>query len=317
MSDDRPLDALFPELAEARSPFEITPVHQRVLEVDLDDQGWEWLLCVWRDPGGPRALHNALRPLVEATLLATLSQAPATGAETLGRDWRSLRLVVFEPVADLAVATRAFGMSEVPWDDAIYPGRMGALTDEARTMGWPIADRPHAVLEAEIAGPDGAHGEHLAQIQEAMADKMGDDVWGDTPGGPSRLLALLLEQHFGARATIEPTLEGLRTLELLVTHRRPGVIRWIPPLVYQALCDFIAIVAHTELDAELQWAVCEADPHGLFPPPHVRWTNPSGQSEPVYVPIGTHVLRWCVMPIAEGEEIPSLAEWLVDQFGPG
>jgi hypothetical protein len=30
-----------------------------------------------------------------------------------------------------------------------------------------------------------------------------------------------------------------------------------------------------------------------------------------------HLLRWCVMPILEGDEIPPLSEWLEFEFGSG
>jgi hypothetical protein len=32
------------------------------------------------------------------------------------------------------------------------------------------------------------------------------------------------------------------------------------------------------------------------------------------VPIGHHLVRWCVMPLEAGEAIPPLSAWLRDQF---
>lgn len=321
---ERPLDSLIPELAESRAPLPQEPLHPRVLELDLGQEaGWEWLLCAWADPGGARAFHQALQPLVEATLLASLSRPPATGADALERRFRALRLIVFAPVEGIGAAVRAFGLRPEPAVTAataqadpttLLSGRLAALAEEARQLGIAAPGRPASIWVAPIAQTDAdAHGRTLDAIQRTMAEQMGDDVWGATPGGPSRLAASLLEREFGQR--IEPTLAGLDAFERLVVGRATGVVRWIPPLLYQALCDFVGVVAHAEFGASLAWAVCEADVHGLHPPPHLRWEPWGPSGAPVFVPVGLHVLRWYVMPLEPGEEVPPLSAWLADQFG--
>ena len=67
------------------APLPRHAVHARVLHVPLtasaasssgsnaDVGTFAWNLVVWDDPGGAPALHAALRPLVEATLLTELS----------------------------------------------------------------------------------------------------------------------------------------------------------------------------------------------------------------------------------------------------
>ena len=41
--------------------------------------------------------------------------------------------------------------------------------------------------------------------------------------------------------------------------------------------------------------------------------EPDPLEGPVHIPIGRHVLEWCVMPTSPGEEIPSLADWLAER----
>jgi hypothetical protein len=35
---------------------------------------------------------------------------------------------------------------------------------------------------------------------------------------------------------------GLRTLEMLLVSQQAGAIRWIPPMLFQALCDIIGLL---------------------------------------------------------------------------
>jgi len=315
MNHERPLDALLPELGEAHAPIPLTHVHQRVLEVATDDGDLEWLLICWRDPGGPQALHQSLMPVVEATLLAELSR-PANNLGTARHV--GIRLALFETVADVAAATAAFGFHEQTWDAHAQPGTMAAIRDEAARVGLQVPERPVALWHAPIRHPEGDHGARLFELQQMMSARMQDDVWGATPGGPSKLLANYIERMF--RETIAPDLDGLSTLELLLVQRERdevsdmGPIRWIPPLLFQALADFVGVVATTVFGARVQWAVCEQDALGLYPPPHFRVDVPGGQS--YYLPVGLHLVRWCMMPLRAGEDVPTLAEWLADQFGP-
>jgi hypothetical protein len=143
-----------------------------------------------------------------------------------------------------------------------------------------------------------------------MAKRMGEDVWGHTPGGPSRLLTRLVEEDLGG--SLGADFDGLRRLEGWLVSRQVGPIRWIRPLLFQALCDYVGVAAQAVLRARVAWGECVPDESGLAPPPLFRVMR-GGQ--PVHIPVGLHVVRWCVMPLREGEAVPSLAEWVVDEFG--
>jgi hypothetical protein len=83
--------------------------------------------------------------------------------------------------------------------------------------------------------------------------------------------------------------------------------------VFQALCDSVAVVAARALGKSIQWAesVSEED-DDFFPPPLVRAKLSDGWT---HVPVGLHLLRWCVMPLRPNERAESIVEWTVFQFG--
>ena len=68
---------------------------------------------------------------------------------------------------------------------------------------------------------------------------------------PSRLAATFIEEVFHTK--IPPTLDGLRTLEMLLVSQQAGAIRWIPPMLFQALCDFIGVLGQTLFDRDIAW----------------------------------------------------------------
>lgn len=299
----RPLEEL------SAPPMARTPIHQRVLHVDRED-GFDWVLSVWDDPGGDRALHQGVQRLVEATLLSELSR-PAWDKDAMDRTPRALRLVQLADVPGrVDAALRAFGFA--PWEPPAewLDERLRALRTEARAVGIETLGEVRAVWSAPIAEPDGMLGDQLRAIHTMMGDRLGADVWGATPGGPSRLLAELAKRFFGEEIT--PTLDGLRTLELLLVQQTPGVVRWLPPLLFQALCDFVGVVTVALWSEPVQWAVCTPEPDGFVPPPVFRIDSPDGAT---HVPIGQHLLRWCVMPLQPGEQIPPLADWIASQYG--
>lgn len=315
MSTERPLDALLPELRGGmpKPPpmLALTPIHQRVLEVETDD-GREWVLTCLSDPGDARALHKGVLALLEATLLAELSQTPDRVAEGTAT-FEHVRLIVFPPLAyAVAPAVQAFGMRPEPYDAEAFAERVKVLRGEARALGVTLPESPSGVWHANIAHATGAHGEALARIEARLAELQAGTVWGEQPGVPSHMLSQLVRTEFGE--VVEPTLDGVRTLELLLVGAREGVIRWMRPLLFQALCDFVGVVAQAELGADVAWAMCEEEATGFAPPPLFR-VHPEG-GKAYHVPIGHHVLRWSMMPLAPGEQVPSLAEWLVDQFRP-
>lgn len=297
---DRPLEDL-------GAPLRRSPIHERVLVVERPD-GFEWVLTVWEDPGGDRALHTGVRRLVEATLLSALS-CPASHREAVEQTPRALRLIQLADVPGRAdAALRAFGFQ--PWEAPAswLEERLAALRTEARAVGAPLGD-VRATWSAEIREPSGMLGDKLRALHTVMTDRLGADVWGATPGGPSRLLAELLRRFFAAEIT--PTLDGLRTAEVLLVQQGPGFVRWIPPLLFQALCDLVGVVTVATWGEPVQWAVCAPEPGGFVPPPTFRIDSPSWAS---HVPIAAHLLRWCVMPLQPGEQPPPLADWIAKQY---
>lgn len=311
MSTERPLDALLPELrkpAPIRLP--VTPIHQRVMEVELDS-GREWLLTCWADPGNQRELHKQVLALLEAALLVELSRSPKQVRQEPDRRFVGIRLIVFPELPyPVAPAVAAFGMREERFDAEAYGERMAALRDEADALHIEIPDEPAGVFAARIAPLEGTLGEKLESIELMMAERMGADYWGATPGGPSRLFAEYAKREF--QEVIEPDLDGLRAFELLLVRGTPGVIRWIPALLFQALCDFIGVVAQAGFDQNVAWADCGEDDLGMCPPALFKVAPKGGQ--PYHLPIAHHILRWCMMPVGPGEQVPSLADWARDQF---
>jgi hypothetical protein len=133
-------------------------------------------------------------------------------------------------------------------------------------------------------------------------------VFGEEPGRLARALAEALREH----AHIEPTRAGIEAVESALVQQDPFVVRFMPPLAFQGLCDLIAVAAHSTWGREVEWGVCEPDPDtGLAPPPVLRVTR---DGESFHVPLGEHVLRWCVMPLSPGESVPTLGAWAEHEF---
>jgi len=313
MNHNRPLDDLLPELRSARA-VPTRAVHPRVLEVSLDTpvDGREstgrltWAFAVWSDPGDVGTLHQQLKRLVEATLLQELSAAGR--AE---RAFDELTLFVFEPLAyDPTPALRPFGFqrSELPVE--AYAERLATLRDEALSVGVDAAASPDSVWVAPIARHEGSLGEQLREIDAALT-RLESGPWGSDPGAPSKRAAEQLQSL--ARDPVQPDLAGLDTFELLLTQRATGVIRWLSPALFRAVCDFIGVIIHSDLKRRVDWALCEPDNLGFTPPPLLRIAEETDKA--IHLPVGIELLRWWVMPLQPGEEVPPLSAWLSDQLG--
>ncbi len=305
MSAERPLDALLPALRAPSIPT--ADVHPRVLELK-NEEGAEWMLLVWSDPGGPKALHDQIQALVEATLLAELSRPAEVIAKQSERRFSGLRLVIFAELDwDPLPAIRAFGFRAV--EPIFADDTQRAITDEAARAKQTVG-APTSVWRATIQRPPGALGDKLEQIDQMIAKRLGAERWGESPGRPSHILATYLSKTFGE--VIRATPDGLDSLDLLVVQRAEDVIRWIPPMVFQAICDFIPVVAGSTYKAEISWAQSEDLGDGFSHPPLLR-VDDGGTG--IHIPIGHHVLRWWMMPLFPGDEVPGLAAWVDDQFG--
>lgn len=294
------------------APLPRHAVHARVLHVPLTasatpgskpDAGvgtFAWNLVVWDDPGGAPALHAALRPLVEAALLTELSAPFDTPDDERPA---ALRLLSFADVDRFEDAVRAFGLREVPHDDA-FEEALRHARGEANRVGREPPEQITRRFEAKLASPD------VLALEDALRKKLGDEVFGARPGALFAALNQVLAER--GETPLPPKRSSLDALETRLGVDVPDVLRWIPPRLFQALCDAVAVVATTELKREVQWAASEVEDDGLARPPLVRVRV----GEWLHLPIGLHLLRWCVMPRGAGEQVPSIAEWLTDELGP-
>jgi hypothetical protein len=306
MSSDRPLDALLPQLKDSYIPF--APIHPRLLEMADDPTDAQWVMLWWGDLPSEPLLFRQLAKLVEATLLAELSRTPE---QRRGRNPRytglhllqltETRLDTTKPLRPFAFAPHADRTTAQAW--------MPMVDREAKRTGVAIPSEPITHFSVQIQHPAGELGAKLEQVEAMLRDRLADEIWGNTPGVPSRLAATFIEEVFHTK--IPPTLDGLRTLEMLLVSTQTGVIRWIPPMLFQALCDFIGVLGQTLFDRDIAWALCEPD--GDFcTPPLLRLALASGKH--IHIPIGLHLVQWCLLPLQPGEEAASLADWVADQF---
>jgi hypothetical protein len=312
VSDDGPrpggaLGELFGDFVQPAEALPYQPVHPRVLNV-ADPEGASLAVVVWEDPGGARALHHSLRTRIEGALLAALSQPARDWNEA---HWAWLRVAAFGALPpDHHAALEAFGLRAV---DARGPGWrrvLAHLRHERASVDRPIADEPSHTFQVPVALPGGEAGERLRAWDHTLATEAGDELWGERPGVPFQRLAALVEGAGLGRPTSDRA--GLDLLERCIVQRDPDRLRWIPPLVFQALCDAVAVIAHLDLGREVQWGCCEPGDDGLAPPPLLRMRHASGH---VHVPVGLALLRWCIMPLRPGEAPDPLSAWVADQFG--
>jgi hypothetical protein len=144
----------------------------------------------------------------------------------------------------------------------------------------------------------------LAQLERGLRSVGDEAMFGVTPGALARQVASAL----GVDAV---DLDGLGAALVPDVRER---VRWVEPMLFQALCDAAGVHAARALGLPVQWAVSEPDEDGLAPPPLLRTSGPAGD---VHVPVGLELLRWCVMPLREGETVPTLREWCRDRFAGG
>lgn len=302
MSEERPLDALLPGLGKTgrkkSEPIDASAVHPRVLEVTLEDH-MEWTLGVWSDPGA-HALDKRLRELIQVTVLAELSKSP--DSKTASRNFSKMRLLAFSELsAKSREAIEKIGFSEVEFEPDQYVERVAAWRDEASAAGLSPSARPTAVYVLDISRGDPVIAENLRTIQGQMTKTLAGEFWGQTPGGPSRLMAMHFRQSLNAAVT--PDRKGLHQFELFIVQDRSRCLRWIDPSIFQALCDFVGVILRAVYDLDVQWGICTPDASGFAAPPVFRIKKSEGYQ---IVPISLHVLNWCVMP--RGPDAPSLAE---------
>ena len=310
------LQELFPALGRPTSRLPLEPLHARVLEVEEDD-GLALHLTAWRNPGGARSLHAGLQPRIEGALLSELSRPPEELRE-LGarRTLRYLRLSAYEELGESAGEVLAlFGLRRVEAQDLIdkqgWREASAHLRSEAQRTGHEIPDQPVAGYEASIQLPEGDLGDGLVALEAALRGHLTSGRFGAPPGAFAAALLALASESLGV-GTLRADSDSLRALEDRIIQVGPGPIRYLPPLVFQSLADLIGVIASQEFGRRVEWAPSEPDALGLFAPPLVRAALDDGW---VHLPLGVHLLRWCVMPLREGEVPAPLTDWVLDQFG--
>lgn len=304
-----PLDDLVPGLRRKAERFSALPVHPRVVHARSPSGERTIVLASFAPAASPRALHGALKPVIEATLLSELSRP----ASELAEDAASERLVGLELFTftssrfELTPALSPFALWPAPHDDADAARALAPLRHELRHVDGDVPDEPTQRFRAPftrsthpLATP---LARRLAQVAPAQA-------WGAEPGALARACADQLTAL--GYPGVEPSRTGIERLEEVVLARAHGAVRWLEPLLFQALCDLIAVAATVSYGRVVQWGVCEPDEEtGLAPPPVLRVER---DGESFHLPLGEHVLRWCVMPSAPGEQIPTLGAWAEHEF---
>ncbi len=321
MNEDRPLDALFPELAQPYAPNDGGDVAEQavhppmlgtqVLEVELE-HAQRWCMVCWRAPDEGESLETSLRDLLEATLLQEMSRPPGWGGAK-ERHVEGIDLFVFEELDESSLQALArLGFVRAQFEDVTYGNRLHAWKNEALQGGWRVATSPASLWHAPLSGPeDRTLADALREAHEEIAVRHDARLWGAYPGEPSHTMASVLERTL--KRSIEPTMESLHELDVLLIERRPGVIRWIEPMVFQGLCDFMGIVLMANQRARVQWGVCESDNHGGHLPPVFRLSGRGGARD---VEVGRALLRHAVMPRMDAPELEMLTAWFERVFFP-
>lgn len=313
MSDDPdsyakgPLDDLIPGLRRKTERFAALPVHPRVVFAGSPGAERAIVLASFAPAVSARAFHAALKPLIEATLLSELSRA----ASELGEDderLAALELYAFTATPfDARPALSPFGLVPATLDDGSAHRALALLRHEVRLVDGAVPEEACARYRAPFARSQHPLAEPLAHMMLELAPK---SPWGSQPGALARICADQLATL--GYPGVEPTRVGIEKLEQVVVASAAGALRWMAPLLFQALCDLVAVAATVTYGREVQWGVCEPDEEsGLAPPPVLR-VERDGDS--FHVPLGEHVLRWCVMPTARGEEVPTLGAWTEHEF---
>ncbi|MFT3921224.1 MAG: hypothetical protein QM778_01690 [Myxococcales bacterium] len=301
-----PLDELVPGLRRKSERWPALPVHPRILEAERDDGSRNLVMASFAPAANLKTYHAALKPLVEASLLSELSR-PVEELRERTAALRGLELYAFaQQPFDPAPALSTFGLSSAPIEGNEVRRTLGLLRRECQLVDGLATDEPLARYTARVVASEQAL---CGPLAEALLERT-EGPFGAEPGALARELCSWLDAQ-GFRG-VAPTRGGIERLESLILHQTPFVIRWIDPIVFQALCDLIAVAAITTWKQEVEWGVCEADEETLVSPPPVIRVNKDRDT--FHVPLGEHVLRWCIMPTQVGESIPSLGSWAEHEF---
>lgn len=298
MTHDRPLDSLISGLAgvEPIEGMEQGPlVHPSVLQVELEE-GYEWLYAIWAQPDGAQ-ISKEFRKLLKVTQMVHVCDLEAER-----RRYTGARIALFEvPNRETSRGLAQLGFKPAPYVAEQFLGRMLILGEEAASAGWSIPKDPASIWFAPIMRPAPELEEIMVQLDQALTEEFAQSAWGVNPGNPGRRLSEQLRYHFGV--DIEPNMEGLKTVGLLLFDHRPGALRWLPPAVFMALCDLIGVAIQHSRGCEVGWAAPAK--LGDFPaPPSLQIKT---RASVHILPIASALVEWSVMPLMPGNT-PLLAD---------
>ncbi len=293
-----PLGELLAQLPAVPDDAPREPVHVRVLPVSAAE-GAELVFACWRDPGGARALFDALRRRVEGSLLGELARVAEDLAESPSA-LTGLRFFSFADVDGTDDAVRAFGFARTNGRDAQSRASLARVRHEAELFGEEIEDEPRVVYAAAAVQTP------LARKVEEELVGITEDVWGRNPGAPFARMRNAIARAGGP--TITADLAGVTACDELLFTDAPGVLRWLGPLTFQALADLVAVAIARDLEQRVDWAEAAPDEEGIAPPPMIRL----GGS--VHVPLALELLRFCVLPRSRDEKALSLSDWVRESF---
>jgi hypothetical protein len=301
-----PLDELVPGLRKKQERLPPLPVHPRIVRPSLANGTHAIVLLSFRKAENVRGFHAALKPMIEAALLSELCM-PRARLSSYSR-LSELVLLMFEAQPfDPAPALSPFGLEAVQLELHESAQILALARREARTLSESVPDDPIAAYRVRAVS-----GQHpLAErLHEALLAYGPEGAFGREPGRMARTAAdwLLTQAEYPG---VAPTRAGIERLESLVVTNQRGVLRWLEPLVFQALCDLVAVLGASQPHLHVEWGVSEPDEQDVAPPPVLRVTR---EDETFHVPLGEHVLRWCIMPTRAGEQVPTLGAWAEHEF---
>jgi hypothetical protein len=301
-----PLDELVPGLRRKSERWPALPVHPRILEAQREDGSHTIVMASFAGAANLRAFHGALKPLVEAALLSELSR-PREELRERNSPLRALELYAFaEQPFDASPALSSFGLAPAPLQDVYARRNLSLLRRECQLVDGVPSDEPIARYVAHASLSAHPLRERLAQALLAS----GAGAFGAQPGALAKQACEWLAAQ--GYPGVEPTRAGIERLEAVLVQESPYVIRWMDPILFQALCDLIAVAGHATWGRQVEWGVSEVDAETHVAPPPVLRVHRDGEA--FHVPLGEHVLRWCIMPARVGEDIPSLGAWAEHEF---
>ncbi len=292
-------------------------VYPAVLQVS-GEQARRWCTAVWSNGPGERRLVGELHRLIQGTLIAHWMQPPAQ-YELMAQPVNSFDVIFYEAAGEkLAGKLRTDGWQSV--DLGLLPTeeyeQFEVLAEEAAKRGTAIDEGPAQLWRITFDRPGGGGAQGPTQLGADVAKRLGDQVWGQTPGWFSRVFCERLKEMTGVE--LSPNYEGLRRLEQTVFSQWGRGIRWLEPMAYQAICDFIGVAVQAESSAEVQWGSCPVDERtGLAPAPLLRIRHKKNAWKRIGV--GYDVIEQFCVPWGERtkKEAGDTLDTLVRYYAPG